>query len=250
MLTRARFSWVFLFSALLLIGACVPIGAQIHGVPPSVTSFGFGGSNNPTPGVPASVTSLGPRGYGGGGCCFGPFISPFHGRDFDHQKFHNHLRFPVGEVTPAYIPYFVPYPVPNDQYAGDENNADVDPTYSRGAPPVYERGPWYGQASERRQGLAETPLARKEAEPAAVTAAAAAEAPVATAPRVATVLVYKDGRKVEVQNYAIAGDTLYDFTGNLSHKVKLADLDLEATRKANEDRGVDFQIPGEKEAAR
>jgi hypothetical protein len=91
-------------------------------------------------------------------------------------------------------------------------------------------------------------LTRKEAEPA--TAAAAAEAPVATAPRVATVLVYKDGRKVEVQNYAIAGDTLYDFTGNLSHKVKLADLDLEATRKANEDRGVDFQIPGEKEAAR
>lgn len=244
MLTQARLASISLLTALLLFAACVPAGAQIHGVPPSVTSFGFGGSNNPAPGVPASVTSLGPHGFGGGDCCFGPFISPFHGKGFDHQKFHNHLRFPVGEMTPAYIPYFVPYPVPYDQSAGDEQNVDVDPGYSRGVPLVYEHGPWYGAPSPR-QALAE-PLARIETEPAAT----AAEAPVAMVPRIPTVLVYKDGRKAEVQNYAIAGDTLYEFTGNLSHKIKLADLDLEATRKANEERGVDFEIPGEKAATR
>jgi hypothetical protein len=39
------------------------------------------------------------------------------------------------------------------------------------------------------------------------------------------------------------GDTLFDFGAGRTHKILLADLDLAATRKANDDRGVDFQIP-------
>jgi len=38
-------------------------------------------------------------------------------------------------------------------------------------------------------------------------------------------------------------DTLFDFAANRTHKILLADLDLPATHKANDDRGVDFQIP-------
>jgi len=57
------------------------------------------------------------------------------------------------------------------------------------------------------------------------------------------VLVFKDGHHSDVFNYAIVGDTLFDFSGGRSRKILLADLDLPATQKANDDRGVDFEIP-------
>ena len=53
------------FSVALMIGlVAATAAAQIHGTPPSVTSIGFG-STPFTPGVPASVTSLGPAGFAG-----------------------------------------------------------------------------------------------------------------------------------------------------------------------------------------
>jgi hypothetical protein len=58
-----------------------------------------------------------------------------------------------------------------------------------------------------------------------------------------TVLVFKDGHKSDVLNYAIVGDALFDLGAGRTHKILLADLDLPATHKANDDRGVDFQIP-------
>jgi hypothetical protein len=68
-----------------------------------------------------------------------------------------------------------------------------------------------------------------------------AEAPVAAQP--STVLVFKDGHRSEVFNYAVVGDTLFDFSADRTRKILLADLDLPATQRANDDRGVDFQIP-------
>ena len=56
-------------------------------------------------------------------------------------------------------------------------------------------------------------------------------------------LVFKDGRKLEVGNYAIVGATLFDLTPGHTRKIALADLDLEATRQQNDDRGVAFQLP-------
>ena len=58
-----------------------------------------------------------------------------------------------------------------------------------------------------------------------------------------TVLVFKDGHEVEVANYAIVGSTLYDLSDNRARKVALAELDLSATVKHNDDRGVSFQLP-------
>jgi hypothetical protein len=57
------------------------------------------------------------------------------------------------------------------------------------------------------------------------------------------VLVYKDGHKQEVQNYAIVGQTIWVLNEQQAKKVPLSALDLNATRKANEDRGVDFALP-------
>jgi phosphoglycolate phosphatase-like HAD superfamily hydrolase len=57
-----------------------------------------------------------------------------------------------------------------------------------------------------------------------------------------TVLIFRDGHRVELRNYAIVGDTLYDFT-SARHKISLADLDLTATARENDDRGIDFHVP-------
>jgi len=58
-----------------------------------------------------------------------------------------------------------------------------------------------------------------------------------------TVLVFRDQHKQDVQNYAIVGQTLWDFESQRTHKIPLSDLDLQATIKANDDRGVTFRVP-------
>jgi hypothetical protein len=60
----------------------------------------------------------------------------------------------------------------------------------------------------------------------------------------ATVLVFRDQHKQEVQNYAIVGQTLWTFAPQRTQKIPLTDLDLPATTKANDERGVDFRVPG------
>jgi hypothetical protein len=58
-----------------------------------------------------------------------------------------------------------------------------------------------------------------------------------------TLLVFRDKHTQEVQNYAIVGGTLWIFSEQRATKIPLSWLDLDATTKANDDRGVDFQIP-------
>ena len=63
-------------------------------------------------------------------------------------------------------------------------------------------------------------------------------------PAPATVLVFRDQHREEVSNYAIVGQTLSSFSGQRTKKIPLADLDIVATQKANDDRGVTFRAPG------
>jgi hypothetical protein len=65
----------------------------------------------------------------------------------------------------------------------------------------------------------------------------------AETPEPSTVLVFRDQRKQEVQNYAIVGQTLFSFSGPRTQKIPIVDLDLAATAKANDARGVDFKVP-------
>lgn len=58
-----------------------------------------------------------------------------------------------------------------------------------------------------------------------------------------TILVFRDGRRSEVQNYAIVGQTLWVFTEQRAHKIPVLDLDVEATKEVNDDRGVEFRLP-------
>lgn len=60
----------------------------------------------------------------------------------------------------------------------------------------------------------------------------------------ATALVFRDQHVEEVRNYAISGGTLWVLNESVAKKIPLAQLDLDATVKMNDNRGVDFQVPG------
>ncbi len=64
----------------------------------------------------------------------------------------------------------------------------------------------------------------------------------------ATVLVFRDQHRKEIQNYAIVGQTLWNFAPQHTEKIPLSELDLPATAKANDDRGVTFKVPTSNEA--
>jgi hypothetical protein len=48
---------------------------------------------------------------------------------------------------------------------------------------------------------------------------------------------------LELGNYAIIGQTLFDLSPGRVRKIALAELDLEATRQQNDNRGISFQLP-------
>jgi len=61
-------------------------------------------------------------------------------------------------------------------------------------------------------------------------------------------LIFKDGHQLEIENYAIVNQTLYDLTPGHRRKIALADLDLPATQKQNDDHGVPFDLPPQAQA--
>jgi hypothetical protein len=229
MLARIQFC---LLLALCLAAICLPAFSQINGVPASVTSLGFGGNRNPAPGVPASVTSLGRNGYGNqwsfvGNCCGNFFLpaNPYRRGAGRHQyrnnDAHARARADFTElIEPVYIPYIVPYAPAADDDPEDDDPAPV------ARPQVFNRPTKFARSDES------SAKAVGSSKPAAPTEA-----------QLSTVLVFKDGHQSVILNYAIVAGTLFDFSAGSTHKIQLADLDLTATHKANDDRGVDFEIP-------
>ena len=222
---RPSISASMLFASLVLApGAFVcPSQAQINGVPPSVTSPGFGG--RPINGTPPSVASLGPRGFSPG-----PNVAfPIAPRPFRNGNEHRRHR----DNTYAYpLIYAVPVPYAVDNNVVDDSGED-DSEY-QGGPTVFDRRG--SGASSYIPGVRDVPPAH--------SSEAVADPPSDPAPaQEPTVLVFKDGRQLEVGNYAIVGATLIDLTPGHSRRIAIADLDLDATRKQNENRGVIFQLP-------
>jgi hypothetical protein len=58
-----------------------------------------------------------------------------------------------------------------------------------------------------------------------------------------TALVFRDQHVEQVRNYAISGGMLWVLNQQTAKKIPLAQLDIAATVKMNDDRGVDFQVP-------
>ena len=174
----------------------------------------------------------------------------------------NVSHFPTGSHSPgnglhhphrtanstAYYPYVYALPVPyavnsaDADNANDNDDADDDDAEYQGGPTIFDRrgsGPEsYIPPSSPRPAHSPDPLAED--------APAAESAP--EPPQPPTSLVFKDGHQLEVSNYAIVSQTLFDLTPGHPRKIALADLDLTATQKQNDDHGVVFQLPPSEQA--
>jgi hypothetical protein len=184
---------------------------------------------NPLTGVPP----LGPRGVAPNSR--GVFLAPNMPRNGEHRHHHPHdADLGLGLV------YAVPYAV--DAGATEDNNEDPNENEDDehlGGPTIFDR-----RGSGANSYV--PPVKDLSPPPARQGDEAAAETP--QPPPQPTVLVFKDGRKLEVGNYAILGQTIFDLTPGHARKIALADLDLEATRQQNDDRGVTFQLPASAQA--
>jgi hypothetical protein len=163
-----------------------------------------------------------------------PKTPPTHGPGINNG---NPQRHTVNGT--AYYPYLYAVPVPYavDPGASIYDNDEDDSDY-QGGPTIFDRrgsGP-YSYVPPVSASQAEAQDQRSEDSSTAVS-----NDP--DSPTDPTILVFKDGHQLEVANYAIVSQTLYDLTPGHHRKIALADLDLAATEKQNDDHGVTFQLP-------
>lgn len=171
------------------------------------------------------------------GCfgCFNPFFfntgfffgSPFFGFGFAGGPF----------VGPWGYPYYgSPYGYPSDYYAAppppapaastdndNSNDAELSASIQRLSDEVEDL------RSQNRE------LASRDENPNSSLSA--------KEPGLPAVFIFKDGRKISAQNYAIAGETLWIMDEHAAHKYTLDEIDATATERANAANGVEIRIP-------
>src|SRR5579862_6369580 len=217
--------------------------------PMPVRGFHF----RPTP--PGSVMPLRPHGRPGSrsghvgfGFGFGnfPFGVPPQNRCFSDAFFDPFFctRRPVPFRTFGSFASFGAYPVYSYPLMTDYSSQDYsDAAAQQLAQQSAQASELTGQIEQLREELQQ--LRQQQSTP--VAAAAPASAPVRAAqaeePPAPTTLVFRDGRRSQVENYAIVGNTLWVFSEQRRKKIPIADLDLKATQQANADQGVDFVLP-------
>ena len=224
-ISQVAFLAVIVTLTMLLTITCA--AQRLSGMPPpSATSIG--GHHFPFP--PPSVTSIRPYGYGG---------NYRHGNGY--YRYGRNYGYGYGYGAGQYVPYYIPF----DAYGYGYD-------YVGGGPDMYS-GPPVGPADPTLHIVVEQPPAdsyRRSAEeveqPEPPRHPAIQEQPSAASHEVApgepSVLIFRDGHQQEVTNYAIMGDSVYVFDKGRK-KIALADLDVSATIKANDDRGLEFKIP-------
>ena len=208
--------------------ARISVGSLFRSAQPHSTGFGV---TSPGRFVRQSAFA-GPAGFRhhlrfhiflGNGCFSDPFFDPFFCRQF---FFRNRFFF----AQPVFLPYPVYTSFPYYQVAEQTSSTASD-----------QEADLAGEVDRLRdeiERLREEERSREEARQAAQQPRPSVEEKTA-----ATILVFRDGRRSEIQNYAIVGQTLWLFTEKRARKLPVSDLDLEATRKSNADRGVDFRSP-------
>lgn len=209
-----------------VVPGIVPTGA-VHPVTGAVRPF-TGPVQPPT----ATPVLAAPRGSGAHG------FAPNSPHAFAHRDGGVHHRYPYpylgyGEVYGYGVPYA------DDPNAGDQGYDATDESNYQGGPTVFDRRGSGADSYVPPVHDVPTPHAAQPDNSASEPQQSEQPQPV----QPPTVLVFKDGHKLEVGNYAIVGTTLFDLTAGHPRKIALADLDLDATQKQNDDRGVIFQLP-------
>jgi hypothetical protein len=230
------------FMVVLLILVALPLYAQRHGVS-SAPRVGASVAIRPHGGF--GIANRGGFGFRGG-IAFGHnpgFRVFFNQRPFHRRSFYPYSYYPYGLAYPYSIyPYYGLGYQSDFVYSGSAGQSQAAYMADHDAglqSDVYRLQAELDQLRQEQalraehqpyvsQSLTQTPRPSQAARP--------------EPPPPPTVLIYRDGHKAEVHNYAIAGPTLWIFSEERARKVPLADLDLDATHKANEERGVDFTV--------
>ncbi len=246
--------WLAITSLAAALSAA-PLLAQMHGGSRGGASMGRGG-----------FSSGGAIGFRGGasfgaaprlssapqfGAAFGSGLRQpaFHSRGsfngFHHPVFgsrRSHHRVFFGSVFPGYGYYGYPAYYGSDFYSTPDYYPGYDyygSSYSVPADSAQNDIAQQQQDIDRLEDEVARLREQREAQPQAGEAAG----PQTESPSEPTLLVFRDKHTQEVQNYAIVGGTLWIFSEQRATKLPLSWLDIEATTKANDDRGVSFQLP-------
>lgn len=102
---------------------------------------------------------------------------------------------------------------------------------------------WRQEQEEGDQDAYARYPARPQSAPSVPSTQPTANDPPATAIIPSTLLVFRDQHRQEIRNYAIVGQTLWNFAPQRTQKIALSQLDLAATVQANDERGVTFRVP-------
>jgi hypothetical protein len=171
------------------------------------------------------------------------------------MRFHHH-RFGGGFLYP--YPYFYPYDDYEDQPVAQAAPPQV--IVVPGAQPAQTQPPaalpepvlieWHGDhfvrmtVAEKNREQSVPPDFSEQTNPR--TARKTAPEPPREVPP--ALLVFRDGHQEQVNSYTIVKDTIYtksDYwtSGSWGKKIQTSDLDIPATLKANQERGVNFSLP-------
>ena len=223
---RAIFTIALGFSLSFSPSLIAQRGIELHGTPASVTSPTVDGRLR---GIPGSVTD--PRARS---------ISAGH-RDHDRGRHHDHR-----DVRQLYaVPYYGYYG-PLDAYSDYDQSDQSQQQAQQPAQPAEDEEQAAQPEDSSRYGThsfngRDT---RQLDEDRVVAQAQPAPAPAPAPDEPMTTLVYRDGHKSEIRNYAIVGNNLIDLSRSpVLKKIPLDSLDLAATSKENEANGVDFHAP-------
>jgi hypothetical protein len=161
------------------------------------------------------------RVFFGNSCFTGPFFDPFFCRQF---FFPNRFLF----AQPAFLPYPI-YPAPS--YQAEQSPAATEDRERDLAREI-------DRLRDEVERMREEQLSHEQARQAALQPRPSVEEKAPT-----VILVFRDGHRSEIQNYAVVGQTLWMFTEQQARKIPISNLDVEATNKVNADRDVEFRLP-------
>lgn len=233
---------------LMLAGSAM---AQFHGVPAGATSIGGNHSMDNPPGVPAGATSLGPHGFTAN------HRPPFFPMPVLTLNPHHSRRVLIAVPVPlfgyGYYPYLPAYGYSSGPVIAPADYREEEPPTSELMPPpvvvqpvqqpppvivIDNRGVRDATDEEKTEAIATSKAkkAKQEEPKPAVKAEAEDVGPM-------TLIIFRDGTRKEVKNYAIMGKELIVLGQGSLRRILLADIDLKATQQENDVRGLDFRLP-------
>ena len=236
---------VILLAIFLILATSITLAAQGRAH--------FGGSrafSSPPAGRSPSVAALPPvvapfpRPPAAAPFAHGPVVAPSHNPVNGFRPFRPVRPVVVPPTFSYYSPYFWPGP-----YGGSAYYPYPAPAYSEPAYPYPDTQPpavsqneidlayQVGQLSQQVQQLQQQQAVSSYTQPSSPPQRAGQQE------STPAVLLFRDGRSMEVRNYAIIGETLWVLDEKVATKIPLSDLDLDATQKENRSRGVRFRIP-------